>query len=78
METDKFDYRIIYHYCKYVPSYYQIHKVYYNSDGSIKKIIDKAQEASGQSVKELMTDLGLMLWADKKPIIDFSTKKEIS
>jgi hypothetical protein len=72
------DYRLIYHNNKYVPSYYTIHKVIYNKDGSINKININPIDLQGNTVQELYKQLGQLMWTDKKPVIDYNTKKEIS
>lgn len=77
MDNVEWEYRICIHDNKYTQSYYQIHRVFYNDDGSIKKISEIAHEPYGLSLNDLMHDLGQMMWADKKPIIDYNTKKEV-
>jgi len=75
--NEEFDYRIMYHENKHVNSYYQVHRVYYKADGSIDRIVDMAASAYGNNIKDLMLDLGKMINSDKRPIIDYKTKKEI-
>jgi len=76
MEQQNFDYRICFHKMIHNEEYYEIHKVYYKKDGTIDRIID-AHPIIGKTISDMNTALGMMLWADKKPIIDYSTKKEI-
>jgi hypothetical protein len=72
--TNKSDYRIFYHSCH--NPYYEVHKVYYNEDGSIKEVFDFTT-VHGENVKELQNILGKMLMSDGKPVIDFDSWKEI-
>lgn len=57
----------------YKETTYVIREAYYNSDGSIWAVTQKATWALGETLDELRDDLEHMLSALEKPVLDYDT-----
>ena len=51
---------------------YEIREVYYNKNGEIKYYSASADFPGGDTVKELISDLGVMIQAINKPVINLN------
>ena len=56
--------------------YYYIKEVYYDKDGNPELLTEDPVQLDGESVKEIMDDLKLIMKAFQKPILNYDNKNE--